>query len=79
MWYKGGERISLFSVETSMNGRNWKMVLPEASSTPTDGFEAYSIESLMDPEARLIRIIGKGNSANEWNSINEVKIKGCVN
>ena len=78
MWYKGDERISLFSVETSVDGKNWKTVLPDASSTMTDGFDSYDIQNLIDPDARLVRIVGGGNSNSEWNSISEVRIKGCV-
>jgi len=79
MWYKGYERIFLFSVETSTDGRNWSMVLSDASSTPSDGFETYNIENLLNPEAKMVRIIGGGNSLNDWNSIVELKVKGCVN
>ena len=79
MWYKGNERISLFSVKTSVDGENWSIVLPDSSSTLVNGYDSYNIESLLNPEAKLIRIIGAGNSSSEWNSISEIKIKGCVN
>lgn len=78
MWYKGKERISLFSVETSTDGKNWKMILADTSSTITDGFDSYDIQNLISPDARFVRIIGGGNSSSEWNSISEVRIKGCV-
>ena len=79
MWYKGNERISLFSVKTSIDGENWSIVLPDSSSTLVNGYDSYNIENLLNPEAKLIRIIGAGNSSSEWNSISEIKIKGCVN
>jgi len=78
MWYKGNERISLFSVETSIDGQSWQMILSNASSTQKSGFDSYDIANLINPEARFVRIIGEGNSSSEWNSITEVKIKGCV-
>jgi len=79
MWYKGFERVILFSVETSVDGKKWTKVLTDASSTPTDGFEKYDIENLFNPEAKMVRIIGGGNSLHDWNSIVELRIKGCVN
>ena len=79
MWFKGHERVYLFSVETSTDGKNWSMALSDASSTPSDGFETYDIENLFNPEAKMIRIIGGGNSLHKWNSILELKVKGCVN
>ena len=78
MWYKGHERVILFSVETSLDGRNWSMVLSNASSTPSHSFDTYNIENLLSPEAKFIRVVGKGNSGSDWNSIVELKIKGCV-
>jgi len=78
-WYKSAERISLFSVQTSLDGNNWQDVLNDSSSTPTTGFDSYDIESFLNSDARFVRIVGNGNSSNEWNSIAEVKIQGCVN
>ena len=79
LWYKGSERINLFSVQTSIDGENWQTVLADASSISTDSFDSHNIENFLNPEARYIRVIGGGNSSNEWNSIIEAKIKGCVN
>ena len=78
MWYKGHERVILFSVETSLDGQNWSMVLSNASSTPSPNFDTYNIENLLSPEAKFVRIVGKGNSGSDWNSIVELKVKGCV-
>ncbi len=78
LWYKGADRISLFTIETSIDGNNWLMALPDASSTPMDSYETYDIENMLNPDAKMVRIIGAGNSTSEWNSISEVKIKGCV-
>lgn len=78
MWYKGNERISLFSVETSIDGNNWQPVLSDASSFKTSSYDSYDIENFIDSNARYVRIIGGGNSSNEWNSITEVKLQGCV-
>ena len=79
MWYKGTERLSLFSVETSIDGRKWQNVLADTVSSQTSTFDSYDIESFLSSDARFVKIIGAGNSENEWNSIVEAKVIGCVN
>jgi len=79
IWYKGAERINLFSVQTSVDGSNWQTVLADASSTSVAGFESHDIENFLNSNARFVKVIGGGNSSNEWNSMVEAKIKGCVN
>jgi len=78
-WYKGEERISLFSVETSEDGVDWTMQLSEGGSYMQAGFDNYDIENYLKPNVRFVRITGAGNSKSDWNSISEVKVKGCVN
>lgn len=78
LWYKGGERINLFTVQTSTDGSTWQTVLADASSFSTPGFDTYDIENFLNSDAQYVKIIGNGNSANEWNSIIEVKLRGCV-
>ena len=43
-----------------------------------DGFETHNIENLFNPEARFVKIIGEGNSFNEWTAITETKVVGCI-
>lgn len=78
MWYQGAERINLFSVQTSVDGSTWQTVLADASSFSTPDFDSYDIENFLNSDARYVKVIGGGNSLNEWNSIIEVKLRGCV-
>ncbi|WP_236250514.1 polysaccharide lyase family 7 protein [Microbulbifer sp. ALW1] len=74
-WYKGDQRSSFFSVETSSDNSNWNQVLAGGqSSGNSSDFENYD---LSDSSARYVRITGSGNTANNWNSILEVDVIGC--
>lgn len=74
-WYKGDQRTSFFSIETSVDNSNWTTVLSagQSSGTSTD-LEGYD---LTDSSARYVRLTGSGNSANNWNSILEMDVIGC--
>jgi len=75
-WYKGSSRVAFFDVRTSENNSTWTTVLGGASSYMNGGgLENYAIN---ETQARYLRIIGGGNSSNEWNSILEVSLKGCT-
>ena len=77
-WHKGAERVYVFSVETSVDGKSWQNSLMKTSSQSLDGFETHNIENLFNPEARFVKIIGEGNSFNEWTAITETKVVGCI-
>lgn len=70
-FFKGNERQGHFSIELSMDGENFNSVYSGSSSGTTLDLENYDF---VDQSARYVRIIGMGNSSNEWNSITEVKI-----
>ncbi|MBS2099838.1 discoidin domain-containing protein [Carboxylicivirga linearis] len=70
-FFKGNERQGHFSIELSMDGENFNSVYSGSSSGTTLDLENYDF---VDQSARFVRIIGMGNSSNEWNSITEVKI-----
>ncbi|WP_240914009.1 polysaccharide lyase family 7 protein [Microbulbifer sp. SH-1] len=74
-WYKGDQRSSFFSIETSTNGSSWTSVLSNGESSGNSAdFESYDVT---DSSARYVRITGSGNNANAWNSILEVDVIGC--
>jgi len=74
-WYKGDERVSYFDVEYSKDKSNWVTILSDyQSSGMTDNFQTYMIDHPV--EAKYLRVVGYGNSNNDWNSINEVEIYG---
>lgn len=74
-WHKGDTRRATFDVQTSQSGSGWTTVLPRAvSSGRTAGPEAYDIA---DTSARYVRIVGHGNTDNEWTSITEAAVLGA--
>ncbi|GAM65289.1 alginate lyase precursor [Vibrio ishigakensis] len=74
-WYKGDTRSSYFSVDVSDDNQNWQRVISNnTSSGTTAGFESYAFSQ---SDARYVRVVGEGNSANNWNSILEVDLYGC--
>jgi len=69
-WFKGDSRVSTFEVEVSHDGYQWQPVLGNTqSSGTTAGFERYDFPAPVF--ARQLRVTGRGNSSNMWNSIAE--------
>ncbi|PMG04393.1 cyclic nucleotide-binding protein [Vibrio breoganii] len=74
-WYKGNSRSSYFSVDVSSDQQNWQRVIANSTSSGNvAGFESYPFDEV---NARYVRIVGEGNSSNNWNSILEVDLYGC--
>jgi hypothetical protein len=74
-WYKGDTRKSTFAIEASADGEAYTTFVAERQSNG----ESTDLETLtFEPvQAQYLRIIAKGNEANEWNSLVEVKAGGC--
>lgn len=72
-WYKGDERMETFDIDVSINGSDWTQVFSGTSSGSTTGFETYDFS---DVSARYVKIVGHGNTYNDWNSITETEIYG---
>ncbi len=74
-WYKGNERRTEFSVEASVDGETYAVIVPtRMSNGETLDQETYEFEAV---SARYVRILGTGNTSNGWNSITEVSAMGC--
>ncbi len=74
-WHRGDTRRATFDVEVSQNGSSWSTALSRAVSGGTsDRPEAYDIA---DTQARYVRIVGYGNTDNEWTSISEAEVLGA--
>ncbi|MDO8508920.1 MAG: discoidin domain-containing protein [Nanoarchaeota archaeon] len=69
-FYRGNVRKEKFHLNVSSDGLTWQTVFSGQSNGTTLGFENYRINK----DARYIKIIGYGNTLNNWNSITEVKI-----
>ncbi|ETW92352.1 MAG: hypothetical protein ETSY1_44015 [Candidatus Entotheonella factor] len=75
-WRKGDERKAYFSIDVSIDGKNWQEVVSDESSGKTNDFESHEFSSAT---ARYVRITGYGNSSNRWNTISEVELYGRLN
>lgn len=73
-WHNGDERRSTFEVQTSSDGSSWTTALDRGTSSGTTlRPETYD---LADRSARYVRIVGYGNTDNDWTSITEVAVNG---
>ena len=74
-FHKGNKRASKFDVEVSIDGKSWTRVLTNAqSSGAVNGIERFPFDAV---EARYVKYIGHGNTANMWNSVNEFSAVNC--
>jgi hypothetical protein len=71
-WHQGGTRRSTFDVQVSGSGSSWTTVLVGVrSSGSTTALENYDFT---DRSARYVRVVGHGNTVNEWTSITEADV-----
>ena len=70
-WYQGNVRAFAFEVLASEDGETWIPVYRGTSAGDTLELEDH----LFDPvQARFVRIVGYGNTVNDWMSITEARI-----
>lgn len=74
-WYKGDQRKTKFDIQTSTDANVWKTVYSGTSSGTTLNLETYDIT---DSIGNYVRIVGHGNTENNWNSITETQIFGTI-
>ncbi len=71
-FYNGDIRSTTVDIELSDDGMTWTKVVEQQESSGTSiNLEAFDFP---DQEARYVRIIGHGNSRNDWNSITAAHI-----
>lgn len=75
-WHRGDVRTADFDIEVSTDGQLWIDVL--SNQTSTLGTLALQNSVFSATEASFVRIVGFGNSVNDWNSILEVEIYGAA-
>lgn len=68
-WHKGDQRVADFQVRLSTNGSSWETVFDGSSSGTTLQPETYPFTTT---SARYVRIVGFGNTQNDWTSITEL-------
>ncbi|HEX2133904.1 MAG TPA: polysaccharide lyase family 7 protein [Actinophytocola sp.] len=74
-WHEGDERRATFAVQTSADGEDWDTAVSRRST----GGETREQEThdFADRDARYLRVVGYGNTDNDWTSITEVDIFGA--
>lgn len=68
-FYRGDSRATLFDIESSDDGKQWKKIYSGKSGGKTAAAERFTFTPV---NTRFIRIYGRGNTENGWNSIAEV-------
>ena len=71
-WFRGERRRASFEVELSDDGQRWERAFAGASSGETSEPERYALSG----SARFVRLVGLGNSDNNWNAATEVRLYG---
>lgn len=73
-FYSGDERTNSFQVYTrATTSDSFDLVGTKTSSGSTEGYETFDVTN---STGQYIRLICKGNSVNDWNSILEVDVYG---
>lgn len=71
-WHQGDTRRTTFDVQLSGDGSSWTTVLARrASSGTTLRPEVYDFA---DAAGRFVRVVGHGNTTNDWTSITETAV-----
>ena len=74
-WHKGDTRRHDFRVQTSADGTSWTTRFSGTSAGNTLQAEIYDIP---DTSARYVRVVGYGNTGNDWTSITETSIHSAT-
>ncbi|MEH1168699.1 polysaccharide lyase family 7 protein [Micromonospora sp. CPCC 205539] len=73
-WHSGDIRRSTFQVQASTDASSWTTIVSQRQSSGTTlQLETYDVN---DRAARYVRVVGYGNTSNDWNSITEARIYG---
>ncbi|PRX98081.1 F5/8 type C domain-containing protein [Allonocardiopsis opalescens] len=73
-WHRGDTRRHDFEIRTSDDGTDWTTRYEGSSGGETLREEVYALGEPAD--ARYVRIVGSGNTDNDWTSITETRILG---
>ncbi|WAP60111.1 polysaccharide lyase family 7 protein [Streptomyces sp. S465] len=76
-WHKGDTRKTTFDVQLSDDGSSWTTALRRKTSSGTT--QQPQNYDFTDASARYLRIVGHGNTSNDWTSITETTVNGPDN
>jgi hypothetical protein len=73
VWYRSDVRQAIFTIDVSVDGKNWKTVFDGKSDGKTSQGkpEFYGFDQI---NVRYVRITSNGNTQNNWNSICEAMV-----
>lgn len=77
-FHKGEERSTEFAVLSSIDGLQWSTLWHGAQTELTNTMQSFEVDS-GTVQARFLRIVGYGNSENDWISVSEVVIEVSSN
>ena len=72
--YTGEERSTTLSVQVSKNGTDFNEVVTRWVSNRTNNMEPIDLGGVYD--AKYVRILGYGNTSNQWTSLTELSVYG---
>ncbi|MCX2830606.1 discoidin domain-containing protein [Microbulbifer thermotolerans] len=70
-FYKGDQRTATMEIQVSSDGNTWESLFYGDQPSKTLDLQIFDVD---DTEARYVRIVGYGNTSNNWNSFTEVAI-----
>ena len=72
-WHQGDQRRAFFDIHVSSDGSSWSThYLGAYSSGTTLDFERYDFNNT---QTRWLRVFGRGNELNMWNSITGIRVR----
>jgi hypothetical protein len=74
-WYKGDIRTADYFIQVSSNGVSWKTIYTGKTSGKTT---LLQVNDVADTALKYLKIVGYGNSINNWNSITELEVWGSM-
>lgn len=75
-WHVGDQRSSRFEILISADGENWTCAYSGQSSGNSKTFERVDVSG--EGKFKFVKILGHGNTANDWNSISEVRLYNSI-
>jgi hypothetical protein len=73
-FYNGDARTFTFDIQTSTDNSNWTTRKSNATNALNNNLQTFDFT---DVSARYVRILGKGNTSNTWNSYTEFEVWGA--
>lgn len=78
-FYQGETRTAYFDIQGSDDNETWDNILSSNSCGFSSGYQVFNVsETFSSSDYQYLRLVGHGNSANDWNSYSEIEIYGEV-